>query len=190
MISLGGDGSNSRIFENYERPLGFSSNGEKLVLVKDNVDYTRSLVVVSQNGENKELFRSPYPILECEFEPRDEQLLYCLKTDLVEGENGQYRQEPFLSVVDLKQGTDFPLLALPNSENVMLSMSPDGVALLFDQVVTTSPQSSTDLLTTEKQAIADGQVWLLSLPDLKEENKSLKIQPQELIFGFKPQWLP
>ena len=69
-------------------------------------------------------------------------------------------------------------------------MSPDGVALLFDQVVTTSPQFTTDLLTTEKQAIADGQVWLLSLPDLKGEDKSLKIQPQELIFGFKPQWLP
>ena len=160
------------------------------MLVKDNVDYTRSLVVVDKNGENKEVFRSPYPILGCEFEPRDEQVIYCLKTDVIQGENGQYRPEPFLSVINLKEGTDFPLLALPNSENVMLSMSPDGVALLFDQVVTTSPQSSTDLLTTEKQAIADGQVWLLPLPDLKEENKSLKIQPRELIFGFKPQWLP
>ena len=104
-----------------------------------------------KNGENKEVFRSPYPILGCEFEPRDEQVIYCLKTDVIQGENGQYRPEPFLSVINLKEGTDFPLLALPNSENVMLSMSPDGVALLFDQVVTTSPQSSTDLLTTEKQ---------------------------------------
>ena len=190
MISLGGDGNNSRIFANYEKPLSFSPFSEKLLLVKDNVDYTRSLVVVDKNGENKEVFRSPYPILGCEFEPRDEQVIYCLKTDVIQGENGQYRPEPFLSVINLKEGTDFPLLALPNSENVMLSMSPDGVALLFDQVVTTSPQSSTDLLTTEKQAIADGQVWLLPLPDLKEENKSLKIQPRELIFGFKPQWLP
>ncbi len=190
MVPLGSDGGNSRLFQNYEKPLGFSANGEKLLMVKDNVDYTRSLVIVNQNGENKELIRTPYPILDCEFEPRDEQALYCLKIDIIQEENGQYRQEPFLSVVDVDEGTDLPLLALPNSEDVILSMSPDGVALLFDQVVTTVPQSSADLLTTTKQAIADGQVWLLPLPDLKEDNKSLKIQPQELIFGFKPQWLP
>ncbi|MDJ0730332.1 MAG: Ig-like domain-containing protein [Crocosphaera sp.] len=190
IVALGSDGGNSSILQNYEKPLGFSANGKKLLLIKDNIDYTRSLVVINQNGKNQELFRTPYPILDCEFEPRDEQALYCLKTDIIQGENGQYREEPFLSVVNLNTGTDLPLLALPNSEDVILSMSPDGVALLFDQVVTTVPQSSSDLLTTQKQAISDGQVWLLPLPDLKEQNKSLNIQPQELIFGFKPQWLP
>ena len=190
MVPLGSDGGNSPILQNYQKPLGFSANGEKLLLVKDNRDYTRSLVIVNQDGKTKELIQTPYPILNCQFEPRDEQLLYCLKTDIIEGKNGQYRQEPFLSVVDVNKGKDLPLLALPNSEDVTLSMSPDGVALLFDQVVTTVPHSSADLLTTQKQAIADGQVWLLPLPDLKEDNKSLKIQPQELIFGFKPQWLP
>ncbi|MEL4894921.1 hypothetical protein [Crocosphaera sp. Alani8] len=190
MVPLGSEGGNSQILQNYEKPLAFSPDGEKLLLVKDNVDYTRSLVVINENGKDKELFRTPYPILNCQFEPRDEDALYCLKTDIIQGEDGQYRQEPFLSVINISEGTDLPLLALPNSKDVILSMSPDGVALLFDQVVTTSPQFTTDLLTTEKQAIADGQVWLLSLPDLKGEDKSLKIQPQELIFGFKPQWLP
>ncbi len=190
MIPLGPDGGTSRIYQNYEKSLGFSENGQKILLVKDNVDYSRSLVLINQDGATKEVFRTRYPIIGCQFEPRDEQYLYCLKTDLLAEENGQYREEPFLSVIDVQQGTDLPLLALPNYQDVVLSISPDGVALLFDQVVTTVPQSGSDLLTAEKQAIADGQIWLLPLPDLKEKEKSLKIQPQELVFGFKPQWLP
>lgn len=190
MVSLGSEGGTSRIFQNYRKPLSFSENGENLLLIKDNIDSTRSLVMINQDGKNQELFRTPYPIVDCQFEPRDQKDLYCLKTDVIQGENGQYREEPFLSVMNLEKETDLPLLALPNYRDVALSMSPDGVALLFDQVVTTVPQSPSDLLTTEQKAIADGQVWLLPLPDLKEANQSVNIQPQELIFGFKPQWLP
>ncbi|MDJ0846327.1 hypothetical protein [Crocosphaera sp.] len=190
IVSLGGDGGTSRIFPNYEKPLGFSDNGENLLLLKENIDYTRSLTLIDQAGESKELFKTSYPILDCQFEPREQKELYCLKTDIIQGDNGQYREEPFLSVVNLEKGTDLPLLALPNYRDVVLSMSPDGVALLFDQVVTTVPQSSSDLITSSEKAIADGQVWLLPLPDLKETNQSLNIQPQELVFGFQPQWLP
>ncbi|MDJ0509558.1 MAG: hypothetical protein QNJ64_09940 [Crocosphaera sp.] len=190
MVPLGANGGTSRIFQNYQKSLGFSANGEKLLLLKDNIDYTRSLMMVNIEGETKELFRTPYPVLDCQFEPRDEQDIYCLKIDVIQEERGQYREEPFLSVINTEKGTDLPLLALPNYRDVVLSMSPDGVGLLFDQVVTKVAQSGSDLLTTQKQAIADGRVWLLPLPDLKETNPSLKIQPQELIFGFKPQWLP
>ncbi|MEA5510633.1 Ig-like domain-containing protein [Crocosphaera sp. UHCC 0190] len=190
IVPLGSDAGSSQILSNYEKTLGFSQNGEKLLLVKDNVDYTRSLVLINKDGEKQELLRTPYPIIDCEFEPREKQNIYCLKTDLIQGENGQYHEEPFLSVVNLKTKTDLPLLALPNYRDVVLSMSPDGVALLFDQVVTTVPQSEYDLLTSEKQAIADGQLWLLPLPELEGAKKSIKIQPQELTTGFKPQWLP
>ncbi|MEM8778339.1 MAG: Ig-like domain-containing protein [Cyanobacteria bacterium P01_G01_bin.49] len=190
LVPLSADAGSSKILPNYEKILGFSQNGKELLLVRDNIDYTRSLMLIHRQGKAKELLRTPYPIIDCEFEPRDENNLYCLKIDLVQGENEQYREEPFLSVVDLKTETDLPLLALPNYRDVSLSMSPDGVALLFDQVVTTIPQSEYDLLTSEKQAIADGQLWLLPLPELTNLKKSLKIQPQELISGFKPQWLP
>lgn len=190
IVPLSADAGSSKILPNYEKSLGFSPDGKKILLVKDNIDYTRSLVLVPQQGKPQELLRTPYPIVDCEFEPREEKNLYCLKIDLVQGENEQYREEPFLAVVDIKEKTDLPLLALPNYRDVALSMSPDGVALLFDQVVTTPPQSEFDLLTSEKKAIADGQLWLLPLPELTNLNKSLEIQPQELISGFNPQWLP
>ena len=190
IVPLTSDGGSSEFLTGYEKSLGFSADGKQMLMVRDNRDYTRSLVLVNQNKKEQELFRTLYPIIDCEFEPREEKLLYCLKTDLVEEKEGQYREEPFLSVIDIDKTADLPLLSLPNYRDVQLSMSPDGVALLFDQVVTTVSKSTNDLITLEQQAIADGQVWLLPLPELKESDKTLKIKPEELEIGFKAQWLP
>ncbi|WP_267383297.1 TolB family protein [Cyanobacterium sp. uoEpiScrs1] len=190
IVSLNSDGEASEFLTGYEKSLGFSADGKQMLLVRDNRDYTRSLVLINQNKQKQELFRTLYPIIDCEFEPREKKLLYCLKTDLVEEKKGKYREEPFLSVIDIEKTMDFPLLALPNYRDVQLSMSPDGVALLFDQVVTAVPSSTNDLITSEQQGIANGQVWLLPLPELKGSDKTLKIKPEELEIGFKPQWLP
>ena len=190
IVPLTSDGGTSEFLTGYEKSLGFSADGKQMLLGMDNKDYTRSLIIINQNKEKQELFRTLYPIIDCEFEPREEKLLYCLKTDLVEDKTGKYREEPFLSVIDVEKTADFPLLALPNYRDVQLSMSPDGVALLFDQVATTVPKSANDLITSEQQAIADGQVWLLPLPELKGSDKTLTIKPEELEIGFKPQWLP
>jgi hypothetical protein len=190
IVPLTSDGGSSEFLTGYEKSLGFSADGKQMLLVRDNWDYTRSLILINRNKKEQELFRTLYPIIDCKFEPREEKLLYCLKTDLIEDNKGKYREEPFLSVIDLEKIVDFPLLALPNYRDVQLSMSPDGVALLFDQVATTVPKSTNDLITSEQQAIVDGQVWLLPLPELKGSDKTLKIKPEELEIGFKAQWLP
>jgi hypothetical protein len=83
-----------------------------------------------------------------------------------------------------------PLLALPNYRDVQMSMSPDGVALLFDQLVTIPFGVGNDLVTGEGSSIADGRLWLLPLPDQFSPNSTPKILPQELNAGFKPRWLP
>ncbi|ACK64696.1 conserved hypothetical protein [Rippkaea orientalis PCC 8801] len=190
IVPLTPDAGTLEFLSGYEKSLGFSQDGKYILLVKDNQDYTRSLVLLNRKDKTtKDLFRTLYPIIDCEFEPREKKSLYCLKTDLIEEAEGQYREEPFLSVITIDKTSDIPLLALPNYRDVQLSMSPDGVALLFDQVVTNPPQSNNDLMTPEKQAISDGQVWLLPLPEFKD-NQSIEIKPQELEPGFKPQWLP
>ncbi|HAC62046.1 MAG TPA: hypothetical protein DCF68_00560 [Cyanothece sp. UBA12306] len=191
IIPLTPDAGSSKFLSGYEKSLGFSQEGKQILLIRYNGDYTRSLVLFNREDQTKkDLFRTLYPIIDCAFEVREEKFLYCLKTDFVEGESGQYREEPFLSAINIEKTTDLPLLALPNSRDVQLSMSPDGVALLFDQVVTTVAQSNQDLLTQKNQAIADGQVWLLPLPELKESEESIKIKPEELEPGLKPKWLP
>jgi hypothetical protein len=195
-IPLTPEAGASEFLPGYEKILAFSKDGSRQLMVKDNLDYTRSLFLVNSDGQTQELLKSYNPIVSCQFEPRQDKTLYCIKTDIVAGEAGQYQEEPFLAAIDLETGKNIPLLSLPNYRDVQLSMSPDGVALLFDQVVTTLPSFSknSDLLSQGKQVITDGRLWLLALPELEthlETNpNSLKVVPEELYPGFKPQWLP
>lgn len=192
IFPLTADGGNSQFLSGYLQSLGFSPDGQQQLMVRANPDYTRSLVLLDQQLQPQELFRTANPLLDCKFDPRQSNILYCLKIDLLVQEDGNYREEPFLSVINLEDKTELPLLALPNYREVQLSMSPDGVALLFDQVITAPPQLGNELTTEAQQAIIDGRVWLLPLPELEQPNpdESIKIAPEELEPGFKPQWIP
>ena len=174
----------------YEKILAFSRDGRQKLMVKSEPDNQRSLFLLNDQGESRLLLRTANPIISCEFEPRQEKTLYCLKSDLVMGSDGKVKEEPFLGIIELKTGKMMPLLALPNYRDVHMSMSPDGVALLFDQLATTPFGVRNDLVTGEGSSIADGRLWLLPLPDQFSPNSIPKILPQELNAGFKPRWLP
>ncbi|NCQ84834.1 MAG: Ig-like domain-containing protein [Microcystis aeruginosa W13-18] len=174
----------------YEKMLAFSRDGRQKLMVKSEPDNQRSLFMLNDQGESRLLLRTANPIISCEFEPRQEKTLYCLKSDLVMGSDGKVKEEPFLGIIELKTGKMMPLLALPNYRDVHMSMSPDGVALLFDQLATTPFGVRNDLVTGEGSSIADGRLWLLPLPDQFSPNSIPKILPQELNAGFKPRWLP
>ncbi|MFO0165158.1 MAG: hypothetical protein ACK51P_13330, partial [Microcystis sp.] len=174
----------------YEKILAFSRDGRQKLMVKSEPDNQRSLFLLNDQGESRLLLRTANPIISCEFEPRQEKTLYCLKSDLVMGSDGKVKEEPFLAIIELETGKMIPLLALPNYRDVQMSMSPDGVALLFDQLVTIPFGVGNDLVTGEGSSIADGRLWLLPLPDQFSPNSTPKILPQELNAGFKPRWLP
>lgn len=190
IVPLNPQSGSPQFFQGYEKVVGFSKDGTDKLLVKNNPDFTRSLFLVNQEGKGQQLFQTNNPIIGCQFEPRQEQTLYCLKIDLVEQEQGKYREEPFLSIFELKTGKEIPFLALPNYRDVQMSMSPDGVALLFDQLVTTPLNLKNNLVTKGGQGIADGRLWLLPLPEEVTEENLLKILPEELNPGFMPHWLP
>ena len=186
LIPLNMEAGSSRLLAGYTKALAFSKDGKRLLLTQENADYTRSLILMESDGRTQEVLRNMYPILDCQFEPREEKLLYCLRTDVVKREDGNYHEEPFLSLVQLDTWQDQPLLALPNYRDVQMSMSPDGTSLLFDQVATKAPMSSRDLLTPSNQAIADARVWMLPLADAKTQ----AVMPKELTPGFLPKWMP
>ena len=188
IIPLASEAGGPKFLPGYEKSLGFSPDGSQQLAVKNNGD-SRSLVLLAADGTAKELFKTLNPIVSCEFEPRHQKLIYCLKTDWVADKKGQYQEEPYLSAIDLNTGKDMPLLALPNYRDVQLSMSPDGVALLFDQVVATVANNRQALIVGDK-AIADGRLWLFTLPELQVGKPSSEILPEQLNPGFKPQWLP
>ncbi|NCS29041.1 MAG: Ig-like domain-containing protein [Microcystis aeruginosa F13-15] len=190
VIPLDVQGGKPQFLPTYEKILAFSRDGGQKLIVKSEPDNQRSLFLLNDRGESRLLLRTANPIISCEFEPRQEKTLYCLKSDLVMSSDGKVKEEPFLAIIELKTGKMIPLLSLPNYRDVQMSMSPDGVALLFDQLATIPFGVGNDLVTGEGSSIADGRLWLLPLPDQFSPNSIPKILPQELNAGFKPRWLP
>ena len=176
--------------------LDFAKDGTTGAMVKFNSDYTRSLFLVTNQGVQKQLLRTTGSILNCQFNPLG-QNLYCLLTQLLDRE--EYQEQPYLAAIDLSSGKQTPLVVLPNQGDVQMSLSPDGLALLFDQVVTTSSNSSALIpLPDAGEAIATSRLWLLPLipsngNQAASNLRSLppQLQPQQLpLPGLHPRWLP
>ncbi|MGI0491906.1 hypothetical protein ACN4EG_08840 [Alkalinema pantanalense CENA528] len=163
--------------------LGLARDNTAAAMVKFNKNYTRSLFLVTGQGE-KEIFQTTGSILTAIFDPT-KQFLYCLLTELIPGET--YQEQPYLAAIDLKAAQTAtnlnealrPLLKLPNQREVKVSLSPDGVALLFDQTVMGD--------SSQGQPAQTGQLWLLPLASDPKQ----VLEPQALPFsGIHPQWLP
>ncbi|MGF1478759.1 MAG: Ig-like domain-containing protein [Cyanophyceae cyanobacterium] len=179
------EGGSSQFYPGYSRILAFSADGTHKLLVKYNPDYTRSLFIISAE-EDRELFRTVGPIIDCRF--KSPETLFCLKTELIE-DRGQYREEPYLAAIKVETNAEVPLLALPTYQDVQLSISPDRISLLFDQVATSPPSRDRFPITQQGQAIAAGLIWQLPLNDFPAFAPE-EIVPEELVAGFHPVWLP
>jgi hypothetical protein len=188
IVPLNQDISLSQYFQGYENILGFSRNGEKKLMVVNNPDYTRSLFLVNKK-EAKEIFKTIGPIPSCEFEPINEELIYCIKTELAQQED-KYVIEPFLSAINTTNLETTPLLKLPQYQDVRMSMSPDGQQLLFDQIIPTTLAGNNVLVTDSGQTISTSAIWGLPLTNLEVINKPSILPPKELVKGFHPRWIP
>ncbi|MEB3224226.1 MAG: hypothetical protein VKJ86_00300 [Synechococcus sp.] len=188
LVPLNRNGGPVQSKEQFAKMLAFSPDQTQQVAlqVKDGI---YSLYRLDSQGKATEILRTLTPIIDCRFEPRDAEILYCLKLDQ-NVTTGQVVEEPFLSALNLNTGEETALLALPNYRDVGLSIAADGVALLFDQVVTTAPKPTSNLLTTTGQAIEGGRLWLLALPELNTETEIQPVPPESLMPGYQPQWIP
>ena len=170
----------------------FSKDGSQAAMVKFNTDYTRDLFLVTNQGLEKRLLRTTGSILSCQFDSASP-TLYCLVTQLLPG--AQYQEQPYLIAIDLKTWQQKPLIMLPPAQrNVQMSLAPDGLGLLFDQVVpqTNPTASSTSALTTDDgQPIATSNLWLLPLLPVTDPTAAAELKPEQLpLSGFHPHWLP
>ncbi len=169
----------------------FSKDGSQAAMVKFNTDYTRDLFLVTNQGIQKPLLKTTGSIIDCQFDPASP-TLYCLLTQLVS--KAEYVEQPYLVAIDLKTGNQKPLLVLPiDQRNVQMSLSPDGLGLLFDQVMPQpdSTASSANVLKTDDgEAIASSSLWLMPLLPIADATITT-IRPEKLpLVGFHPRWLP
>ncbi|MEL4894584.1 Ig-like domain-containing protein [Crocosphaera sp. Alani8] len=172
--------------------LDFSLQGNSAAMVDFNTDnanlrYTRSLFYVNNQGIQKELLNTQGSIVDCQFTSTGNQL-YCLLTELLKGD--EYREQPYFARFDIRTGEVTPLAKLSDYQDIKISLSPDGLALLFDQVLTSDDTSLKDNLTNNSgQAIVGGKLWLLIPPISNNPNSKAELKQLPLV-GFRPQWLP
>lgn len=173
--------------------LAFAPDGSAAFLVKYNPDYTRSLFVVNNRGEEKELGRINGSVISGAFAPQGDRL-YCLLTQLLPGE--EYREQPYIAAIDLETAKATPLLLLPEQRELSIDLAPDGLAILFDRLETNpDPNIPADQPKTgDGSTITASRLWLLPviLPAADADNADVTLaEPQELpLDGFRPQWLP
>ncbi len=171
--------------------LSFSPDGTAAAMVDFNTDnaqqrYTRSLFYVNNQGIQKELLTTKGSILDCQFNATASQL-YCLLTDLLNTK--EYQEQPYFAKIDLKSGKVTPLAALPDYREIQVSLAPDGLALLFDQIVTTdTPARLGGITANSGETIVAGQLWML-IPPLPSDTQPPEVRALPLM-GFRPQWLP
>jgi hypothetical protein len=177
----------------YGQILAFADDGSAAAMLKFNPDGTRSLFIVNNAGEEREIYRSPAfgNILSAEFDPTGK-ILYCLLTELSDNTE-EYQEQPYIAAIDVNSGEITPLVILPNQQEINLSLSPDGLALLFDQTVTQiTGGGAIELMprTPGGDTITTSRLWILPL-DLPDDNSPIELQPEELpFFGYDPYWLP
>jgi hypothetical protein len=191
--------------------LSFANNGQAAAMVKFNNDFTKSLFLVTNQGIQKELRRINGDFKTAQFSP-DGKILYVV-TELQPAENTTPTEkavkpgskeavkpvesvkpempQTFLIAIDITTATTQPVLTLPQQPGIILSLSPDGRALMFDQVATGKTVAGVKtLMTPDGQAIQQGVIWLLPLPSSFAGFQE-KIRPEPLpVAGFYPQWAP
>jgi len=173
----------------FRRVLDISIDGRNSAMIKFNSDSTPSLFFVTNKGFKKELTRTPGEIFNCQFDPAAP-FLYCLLTRPKPGKK-EYSEQLNLEAIDFKTFKVTVLSVLPDQWETVMSLSPDGTALLFDRVVEKNGEPKIgDLRTNSGTAIATSSIMLLGVKNHPSSTVG-KVQPQELpLRGFHPCWLP
>ncbi|MBE9177290.1 hypothetical protein IQ268_01710 [Oculatella sp. LEGE 06141] len=187
----------------YGQILSFANDGSAAAMVQFNVDDptnpTRSLFLVTNQSTETELFRTNGNILSAQFDPTN-RMLYSLYTKRLPGD--VYVEEPYLAAMPLPTAATssetaepaaqkVDLLQLPIQRDLQMSLSPDGLGILFDQVTSTTDEADTGVVrSNEGRTIADSRLWFLPL-EINENGRPIPAQPQPLpLEGLRPRWLP
>ena len=152
----------------------------------DNLElrYVRSLYLVNNRNKEQKLLDTDGSVLDCDFNPTQTHL-YCLVTELIKGTD--YQEQPYFVEINLESGKVNRLAQLNQYQDINLSMAPDGLGLLFSQVITDlNNQTEPFFRTSSGEAIAGGQLWLL-VPGVTPDKTQLEALP---FAGVYPRWLP
>ena len=175
----------------YGMVLNFARDGSAVATVQfnqDPINPTRSLYVVTNRGEETELLETTGAILKAEFDPTG-QFIYCLLTELLPGD--VYAEQPYLSAINLETLERIDLLVLPIQQDIQMNLAPDGLGIIFDQVISARSLSESSVLRgNDGQPIASGQLWFFPIV-LGSDGNPIQAEPDVIsVEGIRPRWIP
>jgi hypothetical protein len=174
-------GNNLDFSPEFGSVLGFTADGTTAAMVKYNSDYTKSLFMVNNQGLKQKIFQTNGSILDAKFSPRKD-IIYCLATSL-KIKNNNSQEEPFLTAIDVKTQKILLMTLLPIQQGIQMSLAPDGLAVMFDQV---DRGDSTNQIV---QGTSGGILWLLAIPPNIHELTTPLPADRLPISGWHPRWL-
>jgi hypothetical protein len=161
--------------------LSFANDGTAAAMVAYNSDYTKSLFVVTDRGTEQQIFKTTGSIWDAKFLPTKD-IIYCLATELKTQGNNSY-EEPFLAAIDIKTKKILQMTILPVQQGLQMSLSPDGLAVMFDQV--DKGESTNQII----QGGSRGILWLLPIPFNIRELTTPITATRLPLSGWHPRWL-
>jgi hypothetical protein len=163
--------------------LDFANDGSAAAMVKFNSDSSRSLFLVTNQGQQKEVARIQGTIFDAQFDPK-RRFLYCLLTRVLPGED--YKEQPYIAVIDLQTSQLTPILELPQERDLQMSLAPDGSGLIFNQVVTLPNQAP----NAATPANTSSNLWRLPILSDAATSPPKFLPPEPLMAGSHVRWLP
>ena len=178
---------------NFGQVLDFTSDGARAAMVQYNGDFTRSLYLVTTQGEETEILRTDGSIRSGRFDAADN-ILYCLLTELVEGRE-RYSEKPYVAAYSIASKEWKRLWDLPEQVDLSLALAPDNLSFAFDRLEAGETPLRSRLQTprtVDGRAIADARLWLLPLAPNDDPNAFPEaLPPEELpLAGIRPAWVP
>lgn len=186
MVPLYGDAQSKPIdfWPKFDQVLSFARDGSAALMARNNPDSTRSLYLLSNQGQEQELLKVGGYLLDAAINPST-QTVYCLYTTFNRSQTASF--DLHLSAIALDTGKKQRLITLPKQSSGTLSLAPDGSALLYEEVTLTDQPSQSVVRDAVGQTVSDSQIWLYPLPNTASPPKE---KPQKLLAGIQPLWLP
>ncbi|WP_299404724.1 hypothetical protein [Acaryochloris sp. IP29b_bin.148] len=188
MVPLYGDANSKPVdfWPKFDQILSFARNGSAALMAQNNPDSTRSLYLLSNQGQEQELLKVGGYVLDAEMNPST-QTVYCLYTTFNRSQTASF--DLHISAIHLDTGKKQRLITIPKQSSGTLSLAPDGSALLYEEVTITDNPSQSVVRDSVGQTISASQVWLYPLQDTNTISSKQK-KPQKLLAGIQPLWLP
>ena len=188
MVPLYGDANSKPVdfWPKFDQILSFARDGSAALMAQNNPDSTRSLYLLSNQGQEQKLLTVGGYLLDAEINPST-QTVYCLYTTFNQSQTASF--DLHITAIDLDTGKKQQLITIPKQSSGSLSLAPDGSALLYEEVTVTDKPSQSVVRDTVGQTVSDSSVWLYPLP-LENTVSPRDDKPQKLLSGIHPLWLP